>query len=80
MRKVVLIGATFIGAVVLAASPVSLKKWSALPLAAISNISWPLTKRKPALVIRALPLVLQESIAVIDVMNGGNIGGGTRSL
>ena len=38
MRKVVLIGATFIGAVVLAASPVSLKKWSALPLAAISNI------------------------------------------
>jgi hypothetical protein len=38
MRKVVLIGATFIGAVVLAASPVSLKKWSTLPLAAISNI------------------------------------------
>ena len=38
MRKVVLIGATFIGAVVIAASPVSLKKWSALPLAAISNI------------------------------------------
>ena len=38
MRKMVLIGASFIGAVVLAASPVSLKKWSALPLAAISNI------------------------------------------
>jgi hypothetical protein len=38
MRKVVLIGATFIGGVVLAASPVSLKKWSEIPWSAISGI------------------------------------------
>jgi hypothetical protein len=37
MQKILLIGATFIGAVMLAATPVSVK-WSALPQAAISNI------------------------------------------
>jgi hypothetical protein len=41
---------------------------------------WLLTKRKPALVIRALQLVLQESIGDTAVMSDGNIGGGTRSL
>jgi hypothetical protein len=35
-----------------------------------------LTKLNLALVIRAVQLVLQESIAVIDVMNGGR---GTRA-
>jgi hypothetical protein len=38
MRKLVLIGATFVGAVVLAASPVSLKTWSEIPGWAISGI------------------------------------------
>jgi len=37
MRKILLIGATLIGAVMFATTPVSVK-WSALPLAAISNI------------------------------------------
>jgi hypothetical protein len=37
MRKILLIGATFIGAVMLTTSPVSLK-WSEIPWSAISNI------------------------------------------
>jgi hypothetical protein len=37
MRKVVLIGTTLVGAVMLTTSPVSLQ-WSALPQAAIANI------------------------------------------
>jgi hypothetical protein len=37
MRKILLIGATFIGAVMLTTSPVSVK-WSGLPQAAIANI------------------------------------------
>jgi hypothetical protein len=37
MRKILLIGATFIGAVLFATTPVSVK-WSALPQAAIANI------------------------------------------
>ena len=77
MRKILLIGATLIGAVMLVSTPVSVK-WSGLPN--ISASRWASTKLNLALVIRALQLVLQESIAVIDVMNGGNIGGGTRSL
>jgi hypothetical protein len=39
-------------------------------------LCWVLTKLNLALVIRAVQLVLQESIAVIDVMNGGR---GTRA-
>jgi hypothetical protein len=35
-------------------------------------LCWVLTKLNLALVIRAAQLVLQESIAVIDVMNGGS--------
>ena len=77
MRKILLIGATLIGAVVLAATPVSVK-WSAIP--DISSIVCLLTRRNPALVIRAVQLVLQESIGDIAVMSDGNIGGGTRSL
>ena len=38
MRKVVLIVGTFIGALVLAASPVSLKKWSEISWSAVSGI------------------------------------------
>ena len=37
MRKILLIGTTFIGAVIFAATPVSIK-WSALPQSAIANI------------------------------------------
>ena len=37
MRKILLIGTTFIGAVMFAATPVSVK-WSALPQSAIANI------------------------------------------
>jgi len=37
MRKILLIGTTFIGAVMFAATPVSIK-WSALPQSAIANI------------------------------------------
>ena len=37
MRKILLIGATFIGAVMLTTSPVSLK-WSEIPWSAISGI------------------------------------------
>jgi hypothetical protein len=36
MRKILLIGTTFIGAVMFAATPVSIK-WSALPQSAIAN-------------------------------------------
>ena len=37
MRKILLIGTTFIGAVMFVATPVSIK-WSALPQSAIANI------------------------------------------
>ena len=73
MRKILLIGATLIGAVMLVSTPVSVK-WSGLPN--ISNIVLGIDQAQSRVVIRAVQLVLQESIAVIDVMNGGR---GTRA-
>jgi len=68
MLKILLIGATLIGAVVLVATPVSVK-WSGLP--DISSIVLSVDQAQSRVVNRAVQLVLQESIAVIDVMNGG---------
>ena len=73
MQKILLIGATLIGAVVLVATPVSVK-WSGLPN--ISNIVLGIDQAQSRVGHPAVQLVLQESIAVIDVMNGGR---GTRA-
>ena len=76
MQKILLIGATLIGAVVLVATPVSVK-WSGLPN--ISNIVLGIDQAQSRVGHPGTAVSVAGVNGDTGVMSDGNIGGGTRA-